>query len=298
MLKDGLGDNTEFSGYHPLVSLTYFGFVIGITMFSLSPWFLMPTLIFAWGYSVVLKGIQGAKMNLIVSGSILLVMSLINTFFTHNGETVLFYVNTNRITLEAFVYGTAAAIMLISVIIWFSCFNVIMSADKIIYIFSKIAPILGLTLSMIFRFVPLLKSRYKEIAMGQKCMRMDYKKGIVAKCRQLTKEISILIAWSLEASIESADSMEARGYGLRGRTSFHLFKFTKRDLWLLIGMFFLGSVVTAGCVLKKTSMFFYPKIIMPTMDLTTVALLVAYVVLLVLPIIIDLRGEERWRQFA
>ena len=83
---------------------------------------------------------------------------------------------------------------------------------------------LGLTLSMIFRFIPLLKARFREISMGQRCMGRHVTGGFMAKLRQVTKEVSILISWSLEAAIETSDSMEARGYGLPGRTSFHLFK--------------------------------------------------------------------------
>ena len=79
----------------------------------------------------------------------------------------------------------------------------------------------------------------------------------------LLKELSILIAWSLEASIESADSMAARGYGLSGRSSFHLFKITVQDVILLIGIGVCGGVTVAGCFFGRTTIQYYPKLLVP-----------------------------------
>lgn len=42
------------------------------------------------------------------------VMVVINLFFNNNGETVLFYINTNRITAESIGYGIASAILLVA----------------------------------------------------------------------------------------------------------------------------------------------------------------------------------------
>lgn len=82
----------------------------------------------------------------------------VNTLFTHNGRTVLFYINGLRITLEAFCYGLAAAAMLSAIVIWFMSFNLVMSADKLIYLFGKAAPVLGLTLFDGFSLHPPVKS--------------------------------------------------------------------------------------------------------------------------------------------
>lgn len=297
MLSKGLGDNTEFADYHPLVNMLYFVLVIGITMFSLSPYFLAVTFVFSWIYSVLLRGKAAVKMNLWMSAAMLAVMTAMNVFFNNNGETVLMYINTNRITAESIVYGAASGIMLISVIIWFSCFNVIITADKLIYLFGKAAPVLGLTLSMIFRFIPLLKSRFAEITLGQKCMGISHSKGnFIARARQIVKEISILIAWSLEASIESGDSMEARGYGLRGRTSFHLYKLSGRDIKALLVMIGTAVPVLAPMAPHLTEMSYYPKFVFPKADAFTVTALISYAVLMALPIIIDIAGEYRWKQ--
>ena len=297
MFHNGLGENAEFYRYHPVVNFVYFALVTGITMFSMSPYFLAVTFVFSWIYSVLLKGRGIIKFNLTMSFSIMLVMVIINLFFSGNGETVLFYINTNRVTAESAVYGAASAIMLISVVIWFTSFNVMISADKLIYLFGKVAPVLGLTLSMIFRFIPLLKNRFAEITLGQRCMKRSHSDGnLLRRARQLLKEVSILIAWSLEASIESADSMEARGYGLKGRTSFHLYRFTGRDFGTLAFMAALSLPVIYGISTGLTDMYFYPKLILPEMNLQTAVILMCYCMLAAAPILIDIAGEYKWKQ--
>ena len=297
MFKDGIGDGSTFAGCHPAVNLIFFLFAIGITMFSTSPAFLAVTLVFSWIYSILLSGKRAIKSNLIFTIPILIIMTVINTMFTHNGATVLFYVNNSRITLEALLYGLAAAVLLSSIIVWFSCFNVVMTSDKLIFIFGKAAPVLGLTLSMIFRFIPLLKARFREISMGQRCMGRHVTGGFMAKLRQVTKEVSILISWSLEAAIETSDSMEARGYGLPGRTSFHLFKMTPTDKVLLTGISISGIIGAVGCALGKTSIYYYPKVVLGQWDIMTVITFAAYIALLAVPVIADILGEIKWQQY-
>ena len=297
MFKDGLGEGSTLAGCHPAVNLIFFLFTIGITMFSMSPVFLAATLVFSWLYSILLNGKKAIKSNLLFTLPIVVIMAVINTLFTHNGATVLFYVNNSRITLEALLYGLAAAVLLSSIIVWFSCFNVVMTSDKLIFIFGKAAPVLGLTLSMIFRFIPLLKARFREISMGQRCMGRHVTGGFMAKLRQVTKEVSILISWSLEAAIETSDSMEARGYGLPGRTSFHLFKMTHTDKVLLTGISISGIIGAVGCALGKTSIYYYPKVVLGQWDIMTVITFAAYIALLAVPVIADILGEIKWQQY-
>ena len=297
MFKDGLGEGSTFAGCHPAVNLIFFLFTIGITMFSTGPAFLAVTLVFSWIYSILLNGRKAVKTNLIFTIPVVVIMAVINTLFTHNGATVLFFLNDSRITLEALLYGLAAAVLLSSIIVWFSCFNVVMTSDKLIYLFGKAAPVLGLTLSMIFRFIPLLKARFREITMGQRCMGRHVSGGFFAKIRQCTKEVSILISWALEAAIETSDSMEARGYGLPGRTSFHLFKLTPTDKVLLAAIGASGIIAAAGCILGKTSIYYYPKVVLGQWDVLTVITFAAYIVMLAIPIVTDIFGEIKWQQY-
>lgn len=295
VLQEGVGENSAFYRAHPLLNFTCFAFVIGVTMFSMHPAFLLVSFCLSWCYSILLRGKRAIRFNCFVLLPAVILMTLFNTLNVHNGVTVLFYLNDNRITLEAIVYGLASAVMLTSVIIWFSCFSTIVTADKFIYLFGRAAPVLALTLSMILRYIPLLKHRFQVVSAGQRCMGRGLKgTSWIGRIRQFGKECSILIAWSLEASIESATSMEARGYGLHGRSSFHLFRFAGKEKWILLTMILLGGISTAACALGETSIYYYPAIILPSLSAFQVVSLAAYTVLMLLPIILDIRGLRQW----
>ncbi len=295
MIEDGVQESGEFYRSHPLLNFVYFAFVIGVTMFAMHPVFLAASFIMAWVYSLVLMGKSAVRFNLFTLVPLVVIMTLINTLNVHNGVTVLFYLNDNRITLEAIIFGLASSVRLTSVIIWFRCFSGIVTVDKFIYLFGRFAPVIALTLSMIMRYIPLLKNRFRDISMGQRCMgRVPKGRSLIKKIRLYGKELSILIAWSLEASIESADSMEARGYGLHGRTSFHLFRFAAWEKRMLALMLVLGGITVAACAMGELSIYYYPKIIIPRFNFVQALSLGTYLALMMIPVIMDVRGRKKW----
>ena len=294
-IADGLGESAAFYRCHPLLNFVYFAVIVGVTMFSNHPAFLAVSFVMSWVYSVLLRGKKAIRLNCLILLPVMVLTILLNTLNVHNGVTVLFYLNDNRITLEAIVYGCVTAIMLSSVMVWFSCFSTIVTADKFIYLFGRIAPVIALTLSMILRFIPLLKNRFREVSTAQRCMGRGGKGcGLITRIRQFGKEVSILIAWSLEASIESADSMEARGYGLRGRTSFHLFRLAGSERWLLLLMLLLGCACVAACACGQTNIYYYPVILLPPISLTQGFSLFAFCALMLSAVAMDIRGMRQW----
>lgn len=295
ILAVGLGESAAFYRCHPLLNFVYFAVIVGVTMFSNHPAFLLTSFVTGWVYSVLLKGRKAMRFNCLVLLPVILITVLLNALNVHNGVTVLFYLNGNRVTLEAIIFGCVQAIMLSSAIIWFSCFSTIVTSDKFIYLFGRVAPVIALTLSMILRFIPLLKNRFREVSTAQRCMGRGGKgSGLVTRIRQFGKEVSILIAWSLEASIESADSMEARGYGLRGRTSFHLFRLAGTERWLLLLMLLLGGVCVAVCASGHTNIYYYPMILLPPISWVQGLCLMAFSALMLSAVIIDLKGVRQW----
>ena len=291
---NGIGESGAFYRSHPLLNFVYFAVIIGVTMFSNHPAILLSSFITAWFYSVLLKGKKAMRFNFMVLLPVILITVLLNALNVHNGVTVLFYLNGNRITLEAIIFGFVQGIMLSSVIIWFTCFSAIVTEDKFIYLFGRIAPVIALTISMIFRFIPLLKNRFNEVSTAQRCMgRRKNGRSLARRIRQFGKEISILIAWSLEASIESADSMEARGYGLRGRTSFHLFRLTGKERRILVLMLVLGVICIVACAMDYTNIYYYPKLLLPPLSFVQGISILSFCILMAMAIIMDIRGRNR-----
>ena len=298
MFREGIGETGRFILMHPVVTASYYAIVIGILMFSNSPLFLISAIAIGMCYDMLLKGRKSLRNNLFIILFMSFLTVLINALFTHNGSTVLFYLGNNRVTLEAACYGLMMALMLSGVMIWFSSFNVVMTSEKLIYIFGRFAPVLGLTLSMIFRFVPLLKTRFELIGEGQRALYAGDEKGFIGKIRQLGKEISILVSWSLESSIESADSMAARGYGLKGRTSYNLFKLRAVDITALFISILLGGITIASYSVGVNKLYYYPviKVVENSPKWLEFVGYASFASLLALPLAIDLIGELRWRR--
>ena len=155
---------SEFKTYHPIVNFVYFVFVIGFSCFFMHPVCLCISLASGFTYSVMLKGRKAIKTNLIYMLPMLLLMALINPAFNHEGVTIIEYLPSgNPLTLESIIYGLCAAIMIVSVICHFSCYNEVMTSDKFIYLFGKIIPAMSLIISMTLRFVPKFASQLKVV---------------------------------------------------------------------------------------------------------------------------------------
>ena len=287
----------EFKTYHPIVNFTYFVFVIGFSCLFMHPACLCISLISGFTYSVMLKGKRAIKTNLIYMLPTLLMMALINPAFNHEGITVIAYLPSgNPITLESIVYGLCASAMMLSVICYFSCYNEVMTSDKFIYLFGKIIPSISLIISMTLRFVPKFACQLKHITNARRCMGHDVRSGgIIKRAQNGLNILSIMITWSLENAIETADSMKARGYGLPGRTAFSIFTFDKRDRIALICIIVLGTYIFAGSLMGKTAFCFFPYMKPAELSVFGISVFAAYLLLCICPVIIEIWEARKWK---
>ena len=287
----------SFSSIHPIVSFTYFTVAIMFSMFFMHPLFQMIAFVSAFSYSVMLKGKKGLKFNILYLLPMLLFMALLNPAFNHQGVTILFYLKSgNPITLESMLYGVSAALMFITVILWFSCYNAVMTSDKFIYLFGKIIPSLSLILSMVLRFVPRYIEQIKAISNAQKCIGRDISQGnIIQKAKNGIKILSIMMTWALENAIETADSMKSRGYGLRGRTSFSNFGFNTRDKMMFFTMLSLIAIVLIGAMMGQNTIRFFPSIRFAEFTVLSFFVNIAYFILCMLPVIMNVQEAVKWK---
>ena len=248
-------------------------------------------------YSVMVKGRRAIRTNLVYMLPLMLATALINPAFNHAGLTIITYLpGGNPLTLESVVYGLCAAVMIASVICHFSCYNEIMTSDKFVYLFGRIIPSLSLIFSMTLRFVPRFAAQLKVVANAQRCMGRDVSEGsIIARAKHGLSILSIMTTWSLENAIETADSMKARGYGHPGRTAFSIFTFDKRDAKALAVISAMGIYVFAGVVSGGLECRYFPDIYISDISWFEASLMVAYTLLFVCPIIIELWEVRKWK---
>lgn len=286
----------EFKTYHPLINFIYFAFVIACSMVFMHPVCLGISLISGFCYSVMQKGRKAVRMSLFSILPILILSALINPAFNHEGVTILTYLpNGNPLTLESVIYGVAAATMICAVILHFSCYNEVMTSDKFIYLFGKIIPSLSLIFSMVLRFVPKFREQLFAISAGQKCIGRNAGSGsILQRAKNGIRILSILITWSLEDALVTADSMKSRGYGLKNRTAFSNFMFRRRDKKALFTLLGLGLYVLIGGILGEMRFRYFPSVKGAELSLYGVSVYAAYLMLFITPIIIECWEERKW----
>lgn len=284
-----------FSSCHPAVLMLYFVAVLLVAMFTQNPVMLCLALLGGVGFCTLLERPRNFLHNMAFYMPLFCMIAVTNPLFSHNGMTPLFFLNGNPVTLEAVLYGLAIATMLVAVLYWFKCYNHIMTSEKILYLFGKAIPKLSLLLSTALRFVPLFKAQIKKIQQAQKAMGLYASNSYVDKLRSAVRVFSAMLTWSLENAIDTGDSMKARGYGLKGRSHFALFRFTARDGILLGVMFFLLLFVLLGLTLKETAFSFYPRITPVRTTPLSVMAYAAFGGLAFLPFIMEVAENLHWK---
>ena len=239
-----------FSKLHPAVEFIFFVFVIVITAFTNNPVIIGMSFFFALSFCLFYVGAKKLFSSLLGTLPLMVIIALINPLFVHKGETILFFLNDNPVTKEAVLYGVSSSVMLTAVFYWCKAYNEIVTSDKFIYLFGRFSPKLALLLSLIIGFVPKLKRKYKEIDEAQKTLGVYSSGGIVDKLAGKFRVLSILLTDALESSVCTADGMQSRGYGLKGRTAYSPYTFTPYDLISLLLILITGISTVALFILK------------------------------------------------
>lgn len=291
-----LQNKDTFSSYHPIINFLYFGLVLVFSMCFMHPACLGISLISAITYSVYLRGKKAVRFSLVYMLPMMLLAAIINPAFNHEGATIITYLPSgNPLTFESITYGIAAAVMLASVVIWFTCYNEVITSDKFVYLFGRIIPALSLVLSMTLRFIPKFAAQIKVVSEAQRCVGRDVSEGsILQRARNGLTILSIMITWSLENAIETADSMKSRGYGLPGRTAFSIYRFGSRDKAALLWLLFCGVYIVSGWIAGGVYWRYYPTMKGVALSAFPVSFMLVYLALCLTPVILNIKEDRRW----
>ncbi|MGN1418583.1 MAG: energy-coupling factor transporter transmembrane component T [Acutalibacteraceae bacterium] len=287
---------TGFKDVHPIPSFIFFAVVFTVSLVCSHPVILLTSLLCALLYDIKLRGKKAAKYFFLFLLPMMILITGINGLFSHYGVTVLFVMKSgNNFTLEAVVYGLVFAVKAASVMLWLDCFNEILTGEKFIYLFGRISPRTALVLSMVLRFIPLLRDEGREIETARKGIGVDAQNGrLFKRLKNASGSLSILITRAMENAAFTSDSMAARGYGLHGRTSFNRFIFSKRDgvLTSLSAAF----IVVFAFAYKKLSAVYNPAIDISKPDLFAGFVCLIFAVFCLEGMIIDFREESLWKK--
>lgn len=288
---------SEFESYHPLVNFIYFAAAIGFSMVCMNPVFLFISLFCALLYGTLLGNKNKTKKNLSYMLFLVLFMAVLNPLFNHRGATILTYLpDGNPLTLESIVYGIASAVMVVATICWFSCFSYVFTSDKLMHIFGRILPSFSLIFSMTLRFVPRFIQQVKQINLANKTMgKVSQNSSLKNKIKNGISVISAVLTWSFENSVDTSNSMRARGFGVAERTSFSLFRFCLRDLLFMLTVLSLCAYIIIAMIFEKIEFNYFPYISGAGLTPYSVSVYIAFLFLCLMPVLIELWEVKKWK---
>ena len=284
-----------FSKRHPVVNFIFLLGAIGFGVVIQHPVYLLAGFLCSAAYYLLLNGNKGWKM---LAGLLLffIAMTAINPLFNIHGETLLFLAFGRPYTLEAIYYGAAIAGALVIMLIWFGCYNAVLTSDKFTCLFGDLIPALSLLLVMVFRLIPNLMRKARQF-MGA---RKSIGKGAGENASRNEKVmdgmtiVSALTDWALEGSVVTGDAMRSRGYGTSKRSSFMVYRMTGMDCGLLVTQIVLAVVILACVVTGGVTATFTPDLsIAPVQGYHTMGFL-AYCLYLLIPTILHIKETIQW----
>ncbi len=286
-----------FSNRHPLVNFAFFTAVILFSMFQMHPVCLVISMLCALTNAVMLGGKTTALFSLKFLLPTALLISIINPLTNHQGATILEYLPWgNPLTLESIAYGAASAALLCSVVLWFSCVNKVMTSDKLVYLFGRISPALSLVLAMLLRFIPRFTSQFRQVKRAQKQFSQSKGKSLLGKLKNGFKVLSVMVSWSMENAIDTADSMKSRGYGLKGRTSFAIYRFTCYDAVALSAIAAQAAALLLLTVFGKIPFRYFPSVEGNLWDGYCILFYIIYALMMLMPIIMNVKEGIGWKR--
>lgn len=280
-----------FSNCHPAVNFLFFVGAIGMSVVIQHPAYLLAGILAGAIYYLLLNGKKGWKTILGLL-PMFIILTAINPLFNTLGATKLFEVFGRRYTLEALLYGGALAGMFVIMMLWFGCYNKVLTSDKFTSLFGNLIPSISLLLVMVFRMVPNFIRKTQQIIGARKSIGKGISETATAK-EKLQDGMTVLGAltgWALEGSVVTGDSMRARGYGVAKRSSFMIHRMTMTDWFLLsIMAVLIGLTVTAACCGQFAAKF------VPVVELAPVSWgLVAYTGYLLIPTALHMKEAIQW----
>ncbi|CAM3247367.1 energy-coupling factor transporter transmembrane component T [Vagococcus fessus] len=297
-------DESVLGFYHPVLLLSFYCLVLLITMFTDDP--IVRTLSFLGGLSSCYITVDRDTFfkNLKLGSFLVFISALSNFLFIHSGATILYILKFKLFgknfrylfTFESFVYGFLFGIMMFAMLMWFQSLNKVLTTDKVNYLFGRSFPKIALILSMVMRFLPMYQRQLRTIQQAQEGLGQIQGERRIEKAKSGTTIFGSLFSWALENAIETSDSMNARGFGLKSRTNFSIFKWRSRDILFSIVIIFLSSCILYFFTQESFKFNYYSKLHYVRKD--NLKSILGYCVVILtfsIPVLVEVKEWLKWR---
>lgn len=301
---------TAFDSLHPTIALGYFTVTLVLAMAAPHPLLLALSLAAALTCGAWLRGAGAVAKSLGWQLPLMLIIVAVNPLFSSTGTTELFRIGTQAVYAEGYANALTMAALLLCVMQWFSNANAVLGSDKVMGALGGILPTISLMVSMIMRLIPRFVKRGRTInsalaactaarpghtptpasADAQQPNAHTGKRLTRIRFADQLRVSTTLMGWSMEDSLESADSMRCRGWGAaHKRTTFRRNRFRLRDAAALSALAALTVAAAFAAYSLANGFGFFPAL-HGTLASPVAAL---YVSVLAFPLFLELAGKVR-----
>ena len=250
--------STAFDACHAAVPAMLFAGVAALSMLAVHPVLVTLSLSGALAFSLVARGAAATVRGLAWQLPLLVLVCLLNPFFSASGSTLLLKVGPRSVYLESLAYGATMGALLVATVLWFEDAAAVLTQDRLLALAGRRARSVPLVASMAAQLVPQMLGRARAVrAAARACTAA----GPRPPARdELLRTSTMLLSWSLEDSLERADAMRARGWESGSpRTRYRPERFRARDAVAAAGIAALLALGAAGAWAACSSWEFYPR---------------------------------------
>lgn len=269
---------TSFSRLHPLATIVLFGCEVVLAAFSFQPLCALIAFVGAELCIVQLFDSKHAVRQLVWYVPIIVLMAVINPFFSASGSTALYSFGHTQLYAESLVYGATSGLVLVSTLSWLECLFVVVSPLELLQRSSVRFPGLQLVLGLSVQLMPQLLS---DLTVAQQIQSANTAAKACDSATQKPRQsrlpgqhrflsarkaiaqsattINAVCMSALEKSMSTFQSIVSRGWGMAGhRSRWSAEVLDAYDTVALLVFTFLSVIAAISLYMLVQAWQFYP----------------------------------------
>lgn len=259
--------NTFLQNVHTVFLLIYLAALLLLPLILSHPLYQLGVFLIIISAVFVSDAVEECLPFLVMGIWIAMFVIILNPLIAQSGSTILFngpelpVMGRLRITLEAICYGATMGVRLMAIILAFALYNAVVHPDKVTGIFSRFAWKSSLVVSLATRMIPTAARDLYSAREVQQMRGVDFDSGSFGeRIKKYSWLVEVLLSTLLEGSLETAEAMQARGFGSGRRSSYYSELVRPRDYFCL----FSGLAAFAAAIYARLKGYadfsFYPQL--------------------------------------
>lgn len=282
-----------FQQFHPITVIVYYSILLVMATMTQHPIVIGLVLIAGLTHHILTMTARATGRMLVYDFFVGILLLLISIAFKHNGITPLFFWNDQAVTKEVLFWAICLGLlfMLLHTIYENALYH--LATDRLLFACRLIWPAFGLFISMLMRFLPTVQHRFRQMHNAQKTIGYYATASLFDKGIGLVKTIYEATAWAFEQCFHKSDTMRARGYHLKKKSVFHLYRWHKEDslvvaIWIICtGALFLDF--------HRVAFYYFPETKAVEIPISAIILVI---IIAWLPVMIDLKERFKWLYYS